>query len=52
MSQMPPNFSKPDVWLELINEPDQTKCDWLGQFGVAMAGLSIPGACVRACASW
>mmetsp|Transcript_172 Transcript_172/g.551 ORF Transcript_172/g.551 Transcript_172/m.551 type:complete len:319 (+) Transcript_172:3-959(+) len=41
MARMPPNFNKQLVWLELINEPDQTKGDWLGQFGVAAAKLAM-----------
>eukprot|EP00054_Salpingoeca_dolichothecata_P018815 m.116178 g.116178 ORF g.116178 m.116178 type:complete len:319 (-) comp23024_c1_seq1:37-993(-) len=41
IAALPAGFDKTNVWLEVINEPDQTKCDWLGQFGVTVANLSM-----------
>ena len=41
MAQMPTGFAKSEVWLELINEPDESKCQWLGEFGVQCAANAL-----------
>lgn len=52
MTQMPPNFDKERVWLELINEPDQSKCDWLGNFSVAAGNIAMSNGYKFAAFSW
>ena len=37
MAKLPREFSKEHVWLELINEVDRNRCNWLGQFAVYCA---------------
>ena len=39
LAGLPPEFDK-SVWLEVINEPDKTRADWLGWFGVKIAELA------------
>lgn len=39
LAGLPPEFDK-SVWLEVINEPDKNRADWLGWFGVKIAELA------------
>jgi murein DD-endopeptidase MepM/ murein hydrolase activator NlpD len=41
LAHLPPEFDKNRVWLELINEPDKNRSDWLGWFGVECAILAL-----------
>lgn len=36
LANLPPEFNKNRVWLEVINEVDKNKADWLGHFGYAI----------------
>ncbi|MCA9938393.1 MAG: M23 family metallopeptidase [Anaerolineales bacterium] len=42
---LPPEFvannDKEHVWLEVINEPDKNRADWIGQFMTAIAQLAL-----------
>ena len=44
LAKLPPEFAgdKEHVWLEVINEPDKGRADWLGHFMTALAELAIP----------
>ena len=39
-AKLPPEFDKSRVWVEPINECDQERADWLGQFAVELAKLA------------
>ncbi|MBP8055071.1 MAG: hypothetical protein KA314_04485 [Chloroflexi bacterium] len=40
MQALPPEFNKARVWLELINEVDKDRADWLGNFAVEIAAIA------------
>lgn len=33
--------AKDQIWIEVINEPDQTKCAWLANFSVSISKLAV-----------
>lgn len=37
LQYLPPEFNKERVWLELTNEVDREKCEWLGRFALHIA---------------
>lgn len=37
---LPPEFNKNTVWLELVNEIDKNRSDWIGMFAVEIATLA------------
>lgn len=37
--KFPPELDPNLVWIETLNEPDRTKAEWFGQFGLEMARL-------------
>lgn len=39
-NQSPPEFNKQRVWLELTNEVDRNKCEWLGRFAIRISDLA------------
>lgn len=41
LAKLPREFNKEHVWLELINEVDRNRCDWLGQFAAYCAALAV-----------
>lgn len=41
LERLPREFNKEHVWLELINEVDRNRCDWLGQFAVHCAEFAL-----------
>lgn len=41
LAGLPPEFDKESVWLEVINEPDQDRDDWVGEFGYEISLLAI-----------
>lgn len=41
VAKLPPEFNKQRVWLEVINEIDKNRADWLGWFGKYIAQLAI-----------
>jgi hypothetical protein len=41
LAKLPPEFDQELTWLEVINEVDKNKADWLGRFGIAIADLAI-----------
>ncbi len=47
VNALPPEFlannDREHVWLEVINEPDKNRSDWLGQFMTATAQLALAG---------
>ncbi len=41
MERLPRDFNKEYVWLELINEVDRNRCDWLGHFATHCASFAL-----------
>lgn len=41
-AKLPPELNKDKVWVEVTNEVDKNKADWLGRFGIAIASLAVP----------
>lgn len=41
LNTLPPEFNKQHVWLELINEVDRKRSDWLGYFAVDCANFAL-----------
>jgi hypothetical protein len=41
LAKLPPEFDKSRVWLEVINEVDKNRADWLGRFGCRIAELAL-----------
>ena len=39
-SALPPEFNK-RTWLEVMNEPDKTRSDWLGRFAISLSKLMM-----------
>lgn len=39
-TRIPPEFNKSRVWLELTNEVDRNKCEWLGRFAIRISDLA------------
>ena len=39
-TRVPPEFNKQRVWLELTNEVDRNKCEWLGRFAIRISDLA------------
>ena len=40
-SKLPPEFNKDLVWIEVINEVDKNRSEWLGLFGESIANLAL-----------
>lgn len=40
MEELPPEFDQ-RTWLEVMNEPDKNRADWLGRFAVRIAELAL-----------
>lgn len=41
VQSLPPEFNKEKVWLEVINEVDKNRSEWLGQFAVHVGQLAL-----------
>jgi hypothetical protein len=41
VAKLPPEFDKRKVWLEVINEVDKNRSDWLGDFAVEIGRLAL-----------
>lgn len=52
IAKWPPELDKNIVWLELINEPDRNKADWLGQVATLLAQKAIANNRKLLCFGW
>lgn len=41
LAKLPPEFNKDKVWLEVINEVDKNRADWLGYFAYEISKLAL-----------
>ena len=52
IAKLPPEFDKELVWLEVINEPDQDRGDWVGSFCYEIGLLALQDGYKFAAAGW
>ena len=50
--KLPPELDPSLVWIETLNEPDRTKAEWFGQFGLETARLAMGDGYRWAAFSW
>ena len=52
MDVFPPELDPSMVWLETINEPDNNRASWLGEFSLAQAKMAVASGYKYAAFSW